>query len=64
MSFTSWFVIDLNILGCYVGHTTDFTRRKQCHKSKCDNENGSKYNTKFIQLFVRMEAGLIGLWSK
>jgi hypothetical protein len=37
---------DLNILGCYVGHTTDFTRRKACHKSDCDNENGSKYNYK------------------
>jgi hypothetical protein len=37
---------DLNILGCYVGHTTDFIRRKAYHKSDCNNENGDKYNYK------------------
>jgi hypothetical protein len=37
---------DLNILGCYVGHTTDFTRRKQRHKSDCNSEKGEKYNFK------------------
>jgi hypothetical protein len=37
---------DLNILGCYVGHTTDFTRRKACHKSDCHNEKRKNYNLK------------------
>jgi hypothetical protein len=40
---------DLNILGCYVGHTTDFTRRKAYHKSDCNNENGDKYNYKIYK---------------
>lgn len=33
---------DLNL--CYVGHTTDFKRRKYEHKSCCDNVNGKMYN--------------------
>jgi hypothetical protein len=33
---------DLNIIGCYVGHTTDFIRRKQSHKSHCTNEKDKK----------------------
>jgi hypothetical protein len=37
---------DLNITNSYVGHTTDFTRRKACHKSDCHNEKGEKYNLK------------------
>jgi len=30
----------------YVGHTTDFSRRKQLHKNDCNNPNGEKYNYK------------------
>ena len=26
---------DLSITDCYVGHTTDFTKRKSHHKSDC-----------------------------
>jgi hypothetical protein len=37
---------DTNITDCYVGHTTDFTRRKQLHKKDCNNPNGEKYNYK------------------
>jgi hypothetical protein len=37
---------DLSIKECYVGHTTDFTRRKQAHKGHCNNEKGKKYNLK------------------
>ena len=37
---------DLNITECYVGSTTDFTRRKQNHKSNCTNEKGKNYNVK------------------
>ena len=37
---------DLNVSDCYVGHTTDFKSRKNCHKSKCNNENVKGYNSK------------------
>jgi hypothetical protein len=47
---------DLNILGCYVGHTTDFTRRKAYHKSDCNNENGEHYNYKVYQI-IRENGG-------
>jgi len=33
----------------YVGSTTNFTRRKCCHKSKIYNKNGKKYNQKIYQ---------------
>jgi hypothetical protein len=47
---------DLNILGCYVGHTTDFIRRKQRHKSDCNNENGEHYNYK-VYTTIRENGG-------
>jgi hypothetical protein len=37
---------DLDIIGCYVGHTTDFIRRKQQHKTVCYKENRKPYNFK------------------
>ena len=37
---------DLNITECYVGHTTDFVRRKAAHKSACTNEKGKTYDFK------------------
>jgi hypothetical protein len=37
---------DLTFKSCYVGHTTDMTRRKQRHKNSCNNENNKEYNTK------------------
>jgi hypothetical protein len=37
---------DLSILECYVGHTTDFTRRKSEHKKNCNNEKRKNYNLK------------------
>jgi hypothetical protein len=43
---------DLNILECYVGSTTDFTKRKCAHKSYCANANGKHYNLKVYQ-FIR-----------
>ena len=30
----------------YIGHTTDFTKRKYSHKANCTNENTKKYNFK------------------
>jgi hypothetical protein len=49
---------DLNILDIYIGHTTDFTRRKNNHKSICNNENNKKFNFKVYQM-IRENGG----WS-
>ena len=40
---------DLNIKDIYVGHTTDFTKRKSCHKTRCHNINGNHYNYKVYE---------------
>ena len=34
----------------YVGHTTNFVRRKCEHKKKCNNGNDIKYNTKLYTM--------------
>jgi len=47
---------DPTINDIYVGHTTDFTRRKCVHKSHCYNENLKGYNTYKYQ-FVRDNGG-------
>ena len=44
------------ITDIYVGHTTDFIRRKQEHKSCCNNENSKKYNCHVYQ-FIRDNSG-------
>jgi len=41
---------DLNVKMCYVGHTTDFIRRKQKHKYNCTKENSNSYNLKVYKL--------------
>ena len=40
---------DLNIEDVYVGHTTNFTKRKCQHKSATNYENGTKYNLKIYK---------------
>jgi predicted GIY-YIG superfamily endonuclease len=40
----------------YVGSTTDFTRRKNNHKSKCNNSNNKSYNLKLYQM-IRSNGG-------
>ena len=40
---------DLNITDLYVGHTTNFTKRKTMHKSDCNNENSPNYNVKLYK---------------
>ena len=45
---------DLNIKDCYVGHTTNFIKRKQNHKDCCNNDK--KYNLKVYQ-FIRENGG-------
>jgi predicted GIY-YIG superfamily endonuclease len=34
----------------YVGHTTEFNKRKGHHKSTCKNENSNVYNIKLYQM--------------
>jgi hypothetical protein len=43
---------DLNITDCYVGSTTEFTKRKYNHKSNCANINSTMYNFK-VYKFIR-----------
>ena len=40
---------DLNITETYVGHTTNFVKRKYDHKKVCNNENDRDYNFKVYQ---------------
>ena len=47
---------DLNIKDCYVGHTTDFTTRKNRHRKNCNNINGRDYNLKLYR-FIRQNGG-------
>lgn len=47
---------DLNIKDCYVGHTTDFKRRKSEHKKHCYMENDKHYNIK-VYKFIRENGG-------
>jgi len=47
---------DLNIKDIYVGHTTDFTRRKREHHSICCNENNKNYNLNVYQI-IRNNGG-------
>jgi hypothetical protein len=43
---------DLNMRDCYVGSTTEFTKRKWNHKSDCTNANSKKHNLK-VYKFIR-----------
>ena len=47
---------DLTITDCYVGHTTDFTKRKNGHKGCCNNPNNDKHNRKVYE-FIRANCG-------
>ena len=40
---------DLNITDCYVGQTTNFTKRKYEHKNTCCNPNSKTHNSKIYQ---------------
>jgi hypothetical protein len=43
---------DLNVKDCYVGSTTNFTKRKQQHKENCLNENSKKNNYNVYQFII------------
>ena len=47
---------DKNITEIYIGHTTNFKRRKREHKTSCNNEKSEKYNT-YVYKFIRMNSG-------
>ena len=49
---------DLTIKQCYVGHTTDMTKRKYAHKSCCHNEKDKDHNHKIYKI-IREKGG----WS-
>jgi hypothetical protein len=50
---------DINITDCYVGHTTNFIKRKQQHKIRYKIE---KYNNMKIYQFIRDNGGWVN-WS-
>jgi hypothetical protein len=43
---------DINIKECYVGQTTNFSKRKYNHKSDCSNIN-SKHSNVYIYQFIK-----------
>jgi len=49
---------DINIKECYIGSTTNFIKRKQAHKSCCNNANDKGYNVN-VYKFIRDNNG----WS-
>ena len=52
---------DPSIIDVYVGHTTDFTKRKQRHKQSCNNETNKAYNY-YVYQFIRSHGGWTN-WS-
>ena len=50
---------DLNITDIYIGSTTNFTRRKQQHKTRCNNINDDRHNLKLYKC-IRDNGG----WDK
>ena len=47
---------DLEVKDCYVGHTTNFRKRKNQHKTVCYNEKRQEYNQK-LYVFIREHGG-------
>ena len=47
---------DLKITDCYVGHTTDYTKRKNQHKTSCNNSNRPNHNC-YLYRFIRSNGG-------
>jgi hypothetical protein len=47
---------DPNITDIYIGHTTNFTKRKNSHKTSCSNENDKKYK-QYVYEFIRNNGG-------
>ena len=47
---------DTNIKDCYIGHTVDFRKRKNHHKTTCNNEQDINHNLLLYQ-FIRENGG-------
>jgi hypothetical protein len=47
---------DLSVTDVYIGHTTDFTKRKNAHKTCCNNQNDKSHNFKVYQM-IRQNGG-------
>jgi len=47
---------DLTVNDCYVGHTTDMTKRKCAHKTACNNEKDKAHNCKIYKI-IRENGG-------
>ena len=56
VSFYKICCLDPSIPDIYVGHTTNFTRRKHQHKSTCNTETGKGYNY-YVYQFIRENGG-------
>jgi hypothetical protein len=47
---------DIDIKDCYVGSTTNLTKRRYHHKFNCNNENSNGYNL-YVYRFIREHRG-------
>lgn len=47
---------DPSISDIYIGHTTNFTQRKNCHKKNCCNKNNKNHN-QYVYQFIRQNGG-------
>lgn len=56
VSFYKICCLDPSIPDIYVGHTTNFTRRKCTHKSSCNTETSIGYNI-YVYKFIRDNGG-------
>ncbi len=52
---------DPTIKECYVGSTTNFRGRKNCHKNKCNSINDKSYN-RYVYRFIRDNGGWLN-WT-
>lgn len=52
---------DVSITDVYVGSTTNFIKRKNCHKNVCGNPTAKSHNA-FVYQFIR-ENGWLDNWS-
>ena len=47
---------NVDVKEIYIGSTTNFKRRKNAHKTSCNNEKGKKYNMN-VYSFIRENGG-------
>jgi hypothetical protein len=50
------YCLDVMITAVYVGHTTNFTNRKNNHKTKCNNPKDPKHNL-YVYQYIRANGG-------